>query len=98
MAIASETRSARVCLRMMPSDKRALMLAAADASKTLGEFLLDSGLQSAFEMLAARRTFVLDDASWQTLVRELDRPAAGNFRLGELLSHKPCWERGSTTA
>jgi uncharacterized protein (DUF1778 family) len=92
MATTTETRSERVDLRMTPAAKRTLMQAAAAESKTLTEFLLDRGLQAAYETLADRRTFVLDDVRWQTFVAELDRPPADNPRLGRLLHRKPAWD------
>ncbi len=87
-----ESRSERVDLRMTPAAKRTLMEAAASENKTLTEFLLDRGLQAAFDTLADRRTFVLDDARWDAFVSELDRPPADNPRLRKLLTRKPAWE------
>lgn len=92
MATTPESRSERVDLRMTPAAKRTLMQAATAANKTLTEFLLDSGLRAAFETLADRRTFVLDDESWQAFVSELDRPPADNPRLRQLLRRKPAWD------
>jgi uncharacterized protein (DUF1778 family) len=92
MARAPEARSERVDLRMTPAAKRTLMRAATARNKTLTEFLLDSGLHAAFEALADRRAFVLDDQSWQAFLAELDRPPAENPRLRRLLRRKPAWE------
>ena len=92
MAPTSETRSERVDLRMTSAAKRTLMQAATAVNKTLTEFLLDSGLHAAFETLADRRTFVLDDERWQAFIAELDRPPADNPRLRQLLERKPAWE------
>ena len=92
MTTTPETRSERVDLRMTPAAKRTLMQAANAANKTLTEFLLDSGLHAAFETLADRRTFVLDEEQWQAFVAELDRPPADNPRLRQLLERKPAWE------
>jgi uncharacterized protein (DUF1778 family) len=92
MTTTSETRSERVDLRMTPAAKRTLMQAATAENKTLTEFLLDRGLHAAFETLADRRTFVLDDERWQDFVAELDRPPADNPRLRQLLLRKPAWE------
>ena len=89
----SETRSERVDLRMTPSAKRTLQQAAALTHKTLTEFLLDSGLNSAFDTLADRRVFQLDDASWKAFMSALDAPPRSNPRLRKLLARKPAWER-----
>ena len=89
----SETRSERVDLRMTPSAKRTLQQAAALTHKTLTEFLLDSGLNSAFDTLADRLALRLDDASWKAFMSALDAPPKNNPRLRKLLARKPAWER-----
>ena len=89
----TETRSERVDLRMTPSAKRTLQQAAALTHKTLTEFLLDSGLNSAFDTLADRRVLRLDDASWKAFMSALDAPPKNNPRLRKLLARKPAWER-----
>ncbi|HEY5278289.1 MAG TPA: DUF1778 domain-containing protein, partial [Pseudolabrys sp.] len=60
----TDTRSERVDLRMTPAAKRTLQQAAAVKNKTLSEFLLDTGLNAAFDALADRRVFQLDAATW----------------------------------
>jgi uncharacterized protein (DUF1778 family) len=92
MSLTPESRSERVDLRMTPAAKRTLMQAAAAENKTLTEFLLDRGLHAAFETLADRRTFVLNDDQWQAFVAELDRPPADNPGLRQLLNRKPVWQ------
>jgi len=89
----TESRSERVDLRMTPSTKRTLQQAAALTHKTLTEFLLDSGLNSAFDTLADRRALRLDDASWKAFMSALDAPPKNNPRLRKLLARKPAWER-----
>ena len=92
MSMTVESRSERVDLRMSPSAKRTLMRAAAASNKTLTEFLVDSGMQAAFDRLADHRTFVLDEEAWQAFVTELDRPATDNAGLQRLLARVPAWE------
>jgi uncharacterized protein (DUF1778 family) len=89
----TESRSERVDLRMTPSAKRTLQQAAALTHKTLTEFLLDSGLNSAVDTLADRRVFQLDDARWKAFMAALDAPPKNNPRLRKLLARKPAWER-----
>ena len=89
----TESRSERVDLRMTPSAKRTLQQAAALTHKTLTEFLLDSGLHSAFDTLADRRLFQLDDANWKAFIAALDAPPRNNPALRKLLARKPAWER-----
>lgn len=87
-----EPRSERVDLRMTPSAKRTLMQAAAAEHKTLTEFLLDRGLQAAFDTLADRRVFVLDEAQWAAFEAALNAPPKDNPGMRDLLSRRPPWE------
>jgi uncharacterized protein (DUF1778 family) len=89
----TETRSERVDLRMTPSAKRTLTKAAAISNKTLTEFLLDSGLNAAFDTLADRRVFQLDQARWDAFMAALAAPPKDNVRLRRLLARKPAWDR-----
>ena len=61
-------RSERVDLRMTSAAKRTLQRAAAVTNKTLTEFLLDSGLNAAFDTLADRRVFQLDEKRWDAFM------------------------------
>jgi uncharacterized protein (DUF1778 family) len=92
MAITSESRSERVDLRMTPSAKQTLQQAASATNKTLTEFLVDSSLQAAYDALADRRVFVLDDQRWNEFMAALDAPPADNPRLRALFARKPAWE------
>jgi uncharacterized protein (DUF1778 family) len=87
-----ESRSERVDLRMTPAAKHTLQQAAALNNKTLTEFLLDSGMHAAYDTLADRRAFVLDEQSWTDFMAALDVPPADNSRLRALLARKPAWE------
>jgi uncharacterized protein (DUF1778 family) len=88
----TESRSERVDLRMTPSAKQVLQHAAAASNKTLTEFLLDSGMHAAYDTLADRRAFVLDDAQWAAFMAALDAPPADNPRLRALFARIPAWE------
>jgi uncharacterized protein (DUF1778 family) len=91
MADGSEARSERVDLRMTPTAKRTLQRGAAAANKTVSEFLLDSGLNAAFDELADRRVFHLDDAQWTAFMRVLSEPPEENRGLADLIGRKPGW-------
>ncbi len=92
MAETHGSRSERVDLRMTPAAKRMLMQAAATENKTLSEFLIDRGLQAAFDTLGDRRDLVVDAERWQTFKEELDRPPTDNPALRQLLTRRPAWE------
>jgi uncharacterized protein (DUF1778 family) len=89
----TESRSERVDLRMTPAAKRTLQRAAAVSNKTLTEFLLDTGLNAAFDALADRRVFQLDAKRWNEFMAALSRPPGENPRLRKLLARKPAWEK-----
>lgn len=95
MASASDTtqsRSERVDLRMTPAAKRTLQQAATIKNKTLTEFLLDTGLNAAFDTLADRRVFQLDAKRWDAFMAALAKPPRDNSRLRKLLARKPAWK------
>ena len=85
MAKTSEARSQRVDLRMTLSAKRTLQRAAAVRNKTVTEFLLDCGLNAAFDTLADRRVFQLDQKRWDAFQDALAKPPKTNPRLKKLL-------------
>src|SRR5262249_11288989 len=86
-------RSERVDLRMTPTAERTLQRAAAASNKTLSEFLLDTGMTAAFDALADRRQFELDDKRWKEFMAALTAPPKENSRLRQLLGRRPAWER-----
>jgi uncharacterized protein (DUF1778 family) len=92
MTFVAENRSERVDLRMSPTVKQTLQQAAAATNKSLTEFLLDSGMHAAYDTLADRRAFVLNEQHWAEFMAALDTPPADNPRLGALLNRKPAWK------
>ena len=86
-----EAHSERVDLCMTPTAKRTLQRAAAVSSKTLTEFLLDTGLSAALDTLADRRVFHLGEKRWAKFMRELATPAKKNPRLRKLLARRAAW-------
>jgi uncharacterized protein (DUF1778 family) len=91
MTILGESKTERVDLRMTSMAKRTLQQAAATKHKTLSEFLLDSGLNAAYDALADRRVFLLDDKRWADFMKALDNPPKDNPGLRKLLVGKPRW-------
>jgi len=88
----SEARSERIDIRATPSAKRLLQHAAAARSKTVSEFLLDSGLAAATEALADRAHFLLDADAFQRFVERLDAPPAPSAALHRLMRTEAPWE------
>ncbi len=76
---------------MTPAAKRTLRRAAAVSNKTVSEFL-DSSLSAAFETLADRRVFQLDEVQWAAFMAALDTPPRDNPRLRKLLARRAPWD------
>jgi len=92
MTDVTEAKSERVDIRVTPNVKRTLQQAAAVSNKTVSEFMLDSSLSAAFDTLADRRVFQLDEAQWTAFMEALDMPPEDNPRLRKLLQTKAPWE------
>jgi uncharacterized protein (DUF1778 family) len=88
MTETTEPKSERVDLRMTPAAKRTLQRAAAVNDKTLTEFVLDSSLTAAFDTLADRRVFQLDEVQWAAFMAALDMPpSAPRAHASAILVH-----------
>lgn len=85
MKVESEPRRERIDIRTTPTAKQMLQDAAALSSKTVTEFLLDSALTKATEVLAERRVFFLDDEKWALFMTALDAPTRDTPNLKKLL-------------
>lgn len=92
MSDIAEPRTERVDLRMTADAKRTLQRAAAVSNKTVTEFLVDAGLNAAFDALADRRVFQLDAKRWNAFMAALDNPPNDNPGLRKLLARKPKWK------
>jgi uncharacterized protein (DUF1778 family) len=60
-----ETRNKKLDLRLTPSAKRTLHIAAAAAHRSVSEFVLESALARAEETLPGRQGFGLSAEQWQ---------------------------------
>ncbi|MEE9355670.1 MAG: DUF1778 domain-containing protein [Methylococcaceae bacterium] len=65
-------RTDRIDLRLYPDAKEALQAAAALRHKSVSEFILDSALGAANEVLADRRNFSLNAEQWEAFQSALD--------------------------
>jgi uncharacterized protein (DUF1778 family) len=83
--IIASSKTQRVDMRISPAAKEMIQAAAQAQDKTVSEFLIDSGLTSAAETLADRRSFILDDVQWQAFQAALDSPPRARPRLARLM-------------
>ena len=89
-----ETRNEKLDLRLTPSAKRALQIAASAARRSVSEFVLESALARAEETLPDRQKFGLSAGQWEAFQAALDAPAQPAPRLAKLLREPSVFERG----
>jgi uncharacterized protein (DUF1778 family) len=87
------TRTEKLDLRLTADAKRTLQAAAAAASRSVSEFVLESALARADETLADRRQFGLDAAQWAAFMAALDAPPRSLPRLERLVREPSVFER-----
>jgi len=93
MSRVTEARSERIDIRTTPSVKRTLQDAASTSSKTVSEFLLDSALAKAAEIMADQRLFQFDDEQWSAFLAALDAPPQPMPRLQRLFAEPSALEK-----
>lgn len=89
----SETRNEKIDLRVTPSAKRALQIAASAMQRTVSEFVLESAMARAEETLPDRQRFGLDAEQWAAFQAALDAPLRSTPRLNNLLQRPSVFER-----
>ncbi|MEJ7605309.1 MAG: DUF1778 domain-containing protein [Bryobacteraceae bacterium] len=88
----SETRNEKLDLRLTPTAKRALQIAALAAHRSVSEFVLESALARAEETLPDRQRFGLDAGQWAAFQAALDAPPRAVPRLERLLQESSVFE------
>jgi uncharacterized protein (DUF1778 family) len=90
----AETRNEKLDLRLTPSAKRTLQVAALAAHRSVSEFVLESALARAEETLPDRRRFGLSAAQWEAFQAALSTPPRPALRLAKLLTKPSVFDRG----
>ncbi len=88
MTATRTNRTEKLDLRITPAAKRTLQSAAEASHKTVSEFVLESALQRADNVLAERQVFRLDVAQWKKFLAALDAKPKPRPRLQRLLSQR----------
>jgi len=91
----TETRNEKLDLRLTPSAKRTLQMAASAAHRSVSEFVLESALARAEETLPDRQRFGLTAEQWDAFQTALAAPPHPAPRLAKLLTEPSVFERGS---
>ncbi len=80
------TKNARLNLRLNDDHDALLRQAANTLGQSVSEFLTNSAVDRAHEVLADQHHFVLDQDAWDRFVTVLDSPAVPDPALVELFS------------
>jgi uncharacterized protein (DUF1778 family) len=85
-------RSEVINIRIEPTQRDLIDIAASVSGKTRSAFMLDAAYQKAQETLLDRRLFCLDDAQWEAFNQALHSSLTDNEKLSNLLHHTAPWE------
>lgn len=94
---ARSVRSEKLDVPLSAADKRTLE-AAAVASRSVSEFVRESALSRADEMLADRRAFILSKAKWAEFQTALDAPIRAMPRMQRLLTEPGFFDADPSSA
>ena len=81
-----QQRSEKLDIRIAPSAKRMLQEAARARHTTISQFVMDSAIAAATEVLAERSRIGLDSKDWAAFVAALDAPPRRHPRMERLLT------------
>lgn len=80
------TRSEKLDLRLTPSAKQKLQAAAREKERSVTDFVLQSALDRADEVLADQRRFFMDEKQWRAFQAALDAPPRDIPALRKLMT------------
>ena len=80
------TRTDKIDIRIAPDAKRLLQEAARERHTTISQFVLDTALSAAREVLAERNQISLNAEQWEKFVAALDAPPRLHPRMKRLLT------------
>ncbi len=84
--MSSSLRSERLAIRISPQLKEKLLLAAETRHKSLSEFILDTAITEAENVLAEKKQFELSPEAWDKFQTALDAPIRKHSRMERLLN------------
>lgn len=79
-------RSEKLDLRVAPDAKRMLQEAARERHTSLSQFVLDSAIAAATDVLAERTRIALSSEDWAAFMAALDAPPSSHPRMERLLT------------
>jgi uncharacterized protein (DUF1778 family) len=81
-----QQRSEKLDIRIAPSAKRMLQEAARARHTTISQFVMDSAIAAATEVLAERSRIGLGSKDWTAFIAALDAPPRQHARMRRLLT------------
>lgn len=96
LAVMAERRTEKLDVRVSRSAKEKLQAAASASRRSMSEFVVESALASAEEMLAERRVFGLNAEAWKAFQSALDAPVRPLPRLQALLDEPGFFDAGAS--
>lgn len=90
-----ERRTEKLDVRVSPSAKAKLQAAASASHRSMSDFVMESALARAEEMLTERRIFALNAQKWDEFHSALDASARPLSRLKVLLEESGFFAPGS---
>jgi uncharacterized protein (DUF1778 family) len=94
-SLTAERRTEKFDVRISRSAKAKLQAAATASRRSMSDFVMESALSKAEELLAERRIFVLDSKKWAAFQKALDAPVRPLPRLKALLEESGFFFRES---
>ncbi|MBU3655919.1 MAG: DUF1778 domain-containing protein [Rhodospirillaceae bacterium] len=79
-------KSEKIDIRLTPDAKYMLQEAARERHTTISQFVINTALSAASEVLAERNRIGLNAAQWTTLMAALDAPPRRHPRMERLLN------------
>ena len=89
---AAVSKTERIEVRVSPTVKNTLQMAATCVNKTVTQFILDAALKAAAEKLLDRRSFALPRKQWDKFLKILERPPRAKTGLARLLAERSVLE------
>ena len=90
----AEKRSVKLDLRLTPSAKRRLQVAAETTNRSVTDFVLECALNRADEIAPDRYRIGLNAEQWEKFLEALDADPQPAPRLAKLLQEPSVFERG----
>ena len=95
MEVSKETKTRKktetVKIRIEPSERGLIDLAANQSGLTRSAFILDAARRAAQEVLLEQTVFALSPEQWEAFNDALDNPPLQNEKLAKLLAAKTPW-------